>query len=232
MHFKKSLFSIVSLIAASSAFASEAQKSDDFSNDGKLGLDLLINTESSLYNNFSLSNMEFKYPREFHTGSLQVSGLYALSKSDLGSPVVGGGLDVYGGYYNNIVKTNGSEINGRFIMGSLLLKATGGYKFTPTNRFSVYTLASVGYGVANRGKFKSAPLNGSAGVVNESITINNHFSYGGNAIAAYQLTNIFALGLGLGVTGHSMSLSSKALNVDQSINYVDVNSSLSLIFTL
>ena len=114
MHFRKSLFSVVSLIAASSAFAAEAQKSDDFSNEEKIGLDLFIKAESSIYSNFELSNLDFKYPWAFRTGSLQLSGLYALSKSDLGSPVVGGGLDFYVGAYNNILKTNGSETGSCF----------------------------------------------------------------------------------------------------------------------
>jgi hypothetical protein len=232
MYFKKSLFLVVSFIAVSSAFAAEAQKGDSFSNEEKIGLDLFITSEGAIYNNFKLSNLDFKYPSGFRTGSLQASALYALSKSDLGSPVVGGGLDFYYGVYNNILTTNGSEINGQFWMGSLILKAIGGYKFTPTNRFSVYTLANVGYGVANYAQYKSVPLNNSSKVVDENITVNNHISYGANAIAAFQLTNTLGLGFGLGLTGHSMSLNSNALNVDQSLNYVDVNSSLSLIFTL
>ncbi|WP_397599857.1 hypothetical protein [Silvanigrella sp.] len=234
MLLKNSLISMVSFFLVSNAMAHEGHEHADNNKkeEQKVGVDFLINLENSAYSSFEMSELKVKYQDELRTAAIQGVALYSLNKSDYGSFVIGGGIDNYMLHYKNIVKLNNYESNAILNMFSLSVKASGGYKFTPAKRLDVYALANVGYGVFNSADLTSVTLNSSNEQKN-TLTIDNHISYGVNGIAAYKFNETFSMGLGLGATVHSMNISNKKdLGLDQTINYVDVNSSLNLIFSI
>lgn len=234
MLLKKSLISIVSFFLVSNAMAHEGHEHADNNKkeEQKVGVDFLINLENSTYSSFEMSNLKLKYRDQLRTGSIQGVALYSLNKSDYGSFVIGGGLDNYMLQYKNIVKSNNFESNAKLYVYSLSMKASGGFKFTPAKRLDFYALANVGYGLFNSADLTSVTLNSSIEQKN-SLTIDNHISYGVNGIAAYKFNENFSMGFGMGATVHSMNISNKKdLGLDQTINYVDINSSLNFIVSI
>ena len=234
MLLKNSLISVASFFLVSNVMAHEGHEHADNNKkeEKKVGLDILINLESSGYTSFEMSDLKVKYKDQLSTGSMQGVVLYSLNKSDYGSFVIGGGLDNYALQYKNIIKLYNYESNAKLNMYSLSMKASGGYKFTPTKRLDIYALANIGYGLYNNADITFVGLN----TTNEqkiTLTIDNHISYGANGIAAYKFNDTFSLGLGLGATVHSMNISNKKdLGLDQTVNYVDINSSLNFIFSI
>ncbi len=233
MQIKKFFVSVVSLIATTQVIAMENQNTeiDPNINNENIGLNLFLTTEASLYHNFKINNLEFKYPRSVLIGSLQASALYELEKSSTGSLVIGGGVDFLGGGYNSIVKFGDNSNNIDLKIASIITKGSIGYKFTPTERYSIFTLGHFGYAVNNKITAQAISLNDKNSDI-EAINVKNHIVYGLNLINAINVTNSFDIGIGFGVTGHSMSIKNSELNIDQKLNYVDVNTSLSLIYKI
>jgi hypothetical protein len=233
MHFKKYFVSVISLLATSQIIAMENQNTETDSNihNENIGLNLFLTAEASLYHNFKINNLEFKYPRSFMIGSLQAGALYELDKSLTGSLVIGGGVDFIGGGYNSIVKFNDNSSNVDLKIDSIITKGSIGYKFTPSERYSIFTLGHFGYAVNNKITAQAIDLKDKNGDI-KNINVKNHIIYGVNLINAINVTNNFDIGIGLGVTGHSMAIENKELNINQKLNYVDVNTSLSLIYKI
>lgn len=210
-----------SLVVANFAFAQE---------NSKIGLDVLAGAGYTHYSGFKSRDKSDDV--KFNGFNVNATALYSIMKTEMGSPVVGLGLN-----YNQMKSSTVSfdtqdasgniiNVNNDFNSKTLAIMANLGYKFTPTSKLSIFALANLGYGVYNKldgnASFKSGGID-VTDIVNSRIgktefEMKDHFIYGVSVVGAYEIVDNFSLGLGATYNRHQAKIEVKNKVVSTSDN--------------
>lgn len=188
MTFKKSIYYVSSILATSSVFAVEndmnAQKS-------KINLDVLGGIGFTHYSDFKDANQSTS--DTMNGFNVNAGALYSILKTDIGSPVVGMGLN-----YNRLSK----DIDGVDLTSSTVAAmANAGFKFVPTPKLAIFTLGNFGYGFYNSLEAKNS--DGSL-----EFSLDKHFIYGASLIGTYEVAPNLSVGAGFTFNKHSFNVNS------------------------
>lgn len=206
MVLKKSILFITSLLASSTAFAVENNTLDILGGIGYTKATDFRNEDSNNSVDLSLSGF-----------NVNASALYSIMHTNIGSPVVGLGLN-----YMNVSgsKTLNNDVKANFKYSSLSTVANGGFKFVPSQKLAIFTLANLGYGMHNRYNIEVKNLG------SDSLTVKNHFLYGVSVIGAYDIAQNIGVGLGLTYNKHSYDANKTSLSFNEYSANVTVSYSL------
>ncbi|WP_158997517.1 outer membrane beta-barrel protein [Pigmentibacter ruber] len=185
-----------SLVVANFAFAQE---------NSKIGLDVLAGAGYTHYNGVKVS--DFKDDLNYNGFNVNASALYSVYKTEIGSPVVGLGIN-YNQIYSNTIEDSDdfSSTSYKQNFKTLALMGNLGYKFTLAPKFAIFALANLGYGVYNdvdptftqKSKLTGAVLSDKA----YDVTVKDHFIYGVSLVGTYEVVENFSLGLGATYNRH------------------------------
>ncbi|WGL59561.1 outer membrane beta-barrel protein [Pigmentibacter sp. JX0631] len=198
-----------SLVVANFAFAQE---------NSKIGLDVLAGAGYSHYNGFKSGDKSDDI--KFNGFNVNATALYSIMKTEMGSPVVGLGLN-----YNqmkssttsdDVLDFSGNDLNvsNYFNAKTLAIMTNLGYKFTPTSKLAIFALANLGYGFYNKldANVTIKDVNGKNVTDNYPKTefeLKDHFIYGVSVVGTYEIVDNFSLGLGATYNRHQAKIETK-----------------------
>ncbi|MGY3804273.1 outer membrane protein [Pigmentibacter ruber] len=186
-----------SLVVANFAFAQE---------NSKIGLDVLAGAGYTHYN--GMKSEEFDKSNVSANGfNLNATALYSVMKTELGSPVVGLGINYTQVQSSTeLARSGAASVTYKEDFKTLALMANAGYKFTLTPKFNLFALANFGYGVYNDNDGDLTFANGSLSASLKSnegdIKTKDHFIYGVTLAGTYEIAESFSLGLGATYNRH------------------------------
>ncbi len=194
-----------SLVVSNFAFAQE---------NSKIGVDVLASAGYSHYNGFKERVTDKSVT--FNGFNINASALYSIMKTEMGSPVVGLGVN-YNQMNSNSVDIPGITNAGNLTtstykqkFNTLAIMGNFGYKFTPVSKLAIYTLLNLGYGVYNNVKPELTTKDNQTGADYSSlfkpadVKVSNHFIYGVSLIGTYEIVDNFSLGLGATLNRHEV----------------------------
>ncbi len=188
-------FSLVTLATISS---------NSFADNTSLNLDILAGLGYTQYNEQSTDDVPLS--KVVLKGvNLNASALFPITKTSIGYPVIGGGLNLtFVSGKENVGSSSFADVK----MSSLSAVANGGFKFIPTPVFSIFTLANFGYAFRNN---YTADLKSTYFKYYTDTSIRNHYFYGVTLIGTYEVSNNFSIGPGITYNRHTMTIESTTL---------------------
>lgn len=227
-----------SLVVSNFAFSQE---------NSKIGLDVLASTGYSHFNGLKhkTTNKDFNY----NGFNINASALYSVLKTNLGSPVVGLGINYFQMNSNTISQSENNVVTPfgkadtinydyKEEFKSLAIMGNVGFKFDKiAPKFTLLTLANFGYSVYDNLKTThtvTAKANGNS--VNISLNdtdtkIKNHFIYGVSLVGTYEIVDNFSLGLGATLNRHEVKRN-EGSNVSYNIGFNEFSANLVASYSL
>ena len=203
------IFSLLSFTFSLSAFAVQADKGAKNKNSSASpkNKELILSLSNvDLLGHFGYSNMTESDDRNVSYGgfNLGASALYSTTRLNLGSPVVGVGI--------NYTRDSKSDSGSKYTISSFATELEAGFKFTVVPKFTIIPLVDLGIGLLN--SYELSKNN-----VTISPDVSNHTYCGLSLSELYEVSPKINVGLNVGYNSHSETIEATTGTRSYSHNY-------------